>query len=1214
MKFLAIPLTLSMLATSATADDPPAFTRDVAPILVKNCLGCHNDKKAQGGLSMRTFADLRRGGDTNGAEILVPNRPDESGLIESISDGADPRMPYKLPPLAAKDRAVLVRWVAAGAKFDGASIKDTSIASLVDPTAGLVRIAVKAAVSDPVTCIVLSPDGKIAAAAIGRSIELYDLSNGKLSATFPDGPGPIARLVFSPDGSRLVAAGGRPGQFGVVQVWDIAKKLVVHDLRGHSDSILAADLAADGSTLATAGYDRLVKLWDLRTGREIRTLKEHTDAVFGVAFSPDGKLLASASADRTIKLWEMPSGARRGTLGDSTAEVYAVVFAPDGKSVIGAGVDRSIRSWTLTGDGGKLTRSAFAHDAPIIRLIATGDGTRLASSSEDRTVKLWDLATLQPLRAFEGQGDWPLSIALTPDKLRLVVGRYDGSIDSIDAATGKTIASLRGVAGLKPKSVPLVGNATLNPPSPRGVVRGSKVRATLTGNGVGDGREVIFPQGGLTAKIVPREKPDPSTLDIEIAVPTDCKIGVHAIAVRTPLGMTPPQLLAVSPDPEVSEREPNDLADQGTIAKLPATLAGAVDRPGDRDSFRVEGKAGRTLVFEVTAKTIGSPLNARLAILGSDGTQLAESRGEGGKSDAVLVFAPSADGPLTVRVEDADFGGSGAHVYRIRAGESPSVNGVFPSGVRSGGEVRLKLSGVNLAKAEGELTAKDAGPGTILPACPAAANECESADRLGVVVADGPQILESNRENGGIATAEPITVPGGVSGVIGGLGDEDVYRFEAKEGHRLIVETYGKRLGSPVDTCIVILDQRGQPVPRAVLRPVEVTNVAFRDHASASRSIRLTDWDRFAERDYVFAGRELMRIAELPRNPDDDSVMWGPGMARKDPGDRVAFLGTTPEHHPLGQPIYKVEIHPPGTVFPRAGLAPITLDYRNDDGGPGHGKDSQLIFDPPADGAYFIRVEETGGFGGATFGYHLVVREPKPNFTLSVNTENPNVPRGGTTLIQVQANRLDDFRGPIDINIDGLPPGVTAEPSTIEAESSTATILISASDTAEPFSPPTWSMHGSARPQESMDSKPIRHRLDPGGPRSGFITVRPEPPLKIRSASDSVTIRPGERIELTLRVERTGFTNRVPIDVRNLPMGVRVLNIGLNGVLVTEKETERSIFLYAEPWAEPTRRAFFAVGTCEATGTDHSSAPIFLTVSPAPKSGPPRERAEAATR
>ena len=97
-------------------------------------------------------------------------------------------------------------------------------------------------------------------------------------------------------------------------------------------------------------------------------------------------------------------------------------------------------------------------------------------------------------------------------------------------------------------------------------------------------------------------------------------------------------------------------------------------------------------------------------------------------------------------------------------------------------------------------------------------------------------------------------------------------------------------------------------------------------------------------------------------------------------------------------------------------------------------------------------------------------------------------------------------------------------------------------------------------------------------------------------------------------MERNGFANRVPIDVRNLPAGVRVLNIGLNGVLVTEKETERSIFLYAEPWAVPTRRAFFGVGTCEATGTDHSSPAIFLTVSPTATPVPPRERTVGASR
>ena len=76
-----------------------------------------------------------------------------------------------------------------------------------------------------------------------------------------------------------------------------------------------------------------------------------------------------------------------------------------------------------------------------------------------------------------------------------------------------------------------------------------------------------------------------------------------------------------------------------------------------------------------------------------------------------------------------------------------------------------------------------------------------------------------------------------------------------------------------------------------------------------------------------------------------------------------------------------------------------------------------------------------------------------------------------------------------------------------------------------------------------------------------------------------------------------GFTGRVPIEVRNLPRGVRVLNIGLNGVLVTPEQTERTITIFAESWAMPQRRRpFFAVATFEPTGTEHSSAPIRLVV------------------
>ena len=91
----------------------------------------------------------------------------------------------------------------------------------------------------------------------------------------------------------------------------------------------------------------------------------------------------------------------------------------------------------------------------------------------------------------------------------------------------------------------------------------------------------------------------------------------------------------------------------------------------------------------------------------------------------------------------------------------------------------------------------------------------------------------------------------------------------------------------------------------------------------------------------------------------------------------------------------------------------------------------------------------------------------------------------------------------------------------------------------------------------------------------------------------------GERVSMTLAVRRApAFAGRVPIEVTNLPQGVKVLDIGLNGVLVTEKQVERSVFLQAEPWVRPMVRPFYAVGKAESAGTEDSSLPIELVVSP----------------
>jgi WD40 repeat protein len=1182
---------------------PVSFREQVAPILVRKCLGCHNQKKAESGLDMTTFSLLRKGGTGAGTDIIEPGDPEASVLIESVRSGAEPRMPYKLPPLSDAQVQTLESWIKQGAKFDGPSESSTLIASLVDPLRDLPKVALGAPAADPVTSLAFSPDGSALAAAIGRKVVLFDAATGKPHKTYSDHPGPLTSVRFTSDGKWLIAVGGRAGMFGAVTVWNVENGQRIVEARGHTDSILAAEVAPGGKTLATSGYDRLVLLWDLPSLKVTRTLKDHTDAVYALAFSPDGKALASASADRTVKLWHVASGRRDRTLSDATAELYAVAFLSDGSTVLAAGVDRSIRAWRVSEKSAELVNSAFAHDAAVIGLAVSADGKTLVSSGEDRDVKLWDPDSLNPRAALPEQPDWPHAVALSRDGKRLAVGRYDSSIDLYDSATGKVALALQRAPAAKavPSAKPeLARSASLNPPSPRGATRGGKVRVTLTGNGVGRATEVVFAEPGLTATIVSASKPDANRLDVDLTIAPDARVGLHRVGVITPLGVPAFQVFAVEGHPELKEIEPNDDPAAVKPVALPATLLGAIDKPGDLDHFRFDVKQGQQVVFDTTARVLGSTLNGLLSLIDDHGHVLTEATASDGSRDPVLTVTAPRDGVVTLRVADADFGGSGGHFYRITAASAPYVTSVFPLGAERGKPTSVSVSGLNLQGLSQVPVnvSPDREAGTLAEVAVRLPDGSRPVNRRSVVVADGPQSLEGNSKDtkGGTRGSHHLSVPGGVSGRIEYDGEADEFVFDAKKGERLIVEVFGGRLGSPIDPVLEIQDQQRRPVPRAVLKPVAQTEVAFRDHGSAGTGIRLTTWNNLAINDTVLIGREVTRIFALPKNPDDDCQFWA------DRSQRVGLLETTPEHHPMGQPIYKVEVHPAGTMFPPGGEAPVTLYYRNDDGGPGFDKDARLTFDPPADGSYLARVSDVRGLGGRDFSYHLVVRSPRPDFQIAVSPENPNIPRGGTTLVTVSLTRLDGFDTPVEVTALNLPPGISATPVRVERGMTTALISLTADRSAPAFSPPTWTL--TAREVEQADSSsgrpPIRHELDPRGARGGWITVTPEPNLRITAEPASVVVRPGRQVSMKLAVERApAFSGRVPIEVKNLPQGVRVLNIGLNGVLVTEKQTERAVSLYAEPWAEPSERPFFAVGKAESAGTEHSSAPISLRIQPA---------------
>ncbi|WP_395737759.1 DUF1553 domain-containing protein [Prosthecobacter sp.] len=111
-------LLVSSSAFSAETGAAKLFHEQVAPILVKNCVECHNDVTTKGGLNMGTLVDVLKGGE--GGPALVPGKAAESALYTMIvpeSAGEKPEMPKKKPALTMAEADLIKQWIDLGAAW-----------------------------------------------------------------------------------------------------------------------------------------------------------------------------------------------------------------------------------------------------------------------------------------------------------------------------------------------------------------------------------------------------------------------------------------------------------------------------------------------------------------------------------------------------------------------------------------------------------------------------------------------------------------------------------------------------------------------------------------------------------------------------------------------------------------------------------------------------------------------------------------------------------------------------------------------------------------------------------------------------------------------------------------------------------------------------------------------------------------------------------------
>ena len=306
-------------------------------------------------------------------------------------------------------------------------------------------------------------DGKTLAFAFDRIVRIWHLETGEMSDELPEASGEVRALAFSPDGKILAIGGGDPEKPSQVYFWSLADHRVAREPWKLPDTVLAlafnpagdrlvagrADIRPSEGTPSTLIYYMKapqsapgLSMLDLKSGAELSGFPELGGGVLSVAFSPDGQTIAVGSWAKKVILWDAATHQRKATSPPLLGHVWSVAFSPDGASLLSGSGDwqgvPELRLWDPhTLEAGP---SLPGHRAGITSISFSSDGKTMATSSFDRTVRVWDVATHQEREVIRGHTDFVSSAAFVAGG-QLVSAGWDKTVKFWDwtSPQGQTV-------------------------------------------------------------------------------------------------------------------------------------------------------------------------------------------------------------------------------------------------------------------------------------------------------------------------------------------------------------------------------------------------------------------------------------------------------------------------------------------------------------------------------------------------------------------------------------------------------------------------------------------------------------------------------------------------------------------------------------------------------------------------------------------------------
>lgn len=233
----------------------------------------------------------------------------------------------------------------------------------------------------------------------------------------------VYMIRFSADGHSMATAAGD----NTAIIWSWPKLDKLHVLSQES-AVYAAVFSPDSQHLATANGDGFVSLWNTADGSLLRKEKQHADAIYCIDYSGDGSQLASIGGhgrkgDTTCRIWVVGDLCVAHSFAGHDRPAYGVRFSSNGKDVITSGGDKRILVTTVSGGEPK---QLVEHTSDVYRFDITSDGKFLASTSQDCTVRIWDLQAGKVIKLLEESNDPTYDVAYSADGKQLAVVGDDG--------------------------------------------------------------------------------------------------------------------------------------------------------------------------------------------------------------------------------------------------------------------------------------------------------------------------------------------------------------------------------------------------------------------------------------------------------------------------------------------------------------------------------------------------------------------------------------------------------------------------------------------------------------------------------------------------------------------------------------------------------------------------------------------------------------------